>query len=135
MVKVVSTRGNQKAKSGGMGRVFRIIMVQWASPKTRIPYNFSSCVGHTEVEILFFVARTEIRNFCTALIMRFSSKEVSHDGVLCAFHYEFISCKPVDLKRAIVSKHHVLSIKPFRSTGSHHGEAPELILTSTNKIG
>ena len=37
------------------------------------------------------------------------------------------SCKPVDLKRAIVSKHHVLSIKPFRSTGSHHGEAPELI--------
>ncbi len=58
--------------------------VQWVSPKTRIPYDFSSYVGHTEVEILFFVARTEIRNFCTALIMRFSSKEVSHDGLLCA---------------------------------------------------
>ena len=37
--------------------------------------------GYGTVEILFFVARTEIRNFCTALIMRFSSKEVSHDGV------------------------------------------------------
>ena len=122
MVKVVSTGGNQKAKSGGMGRVFRIIMVQWASSKTRIPYNFSSYVGHIKVEILFFVARTEIRNFCTALIMRFSSKEVSHDGVLCAFHYEFISCKPVDLKHAIDSENTILSDKAIKSAGSHYAK-------------
>ncbi len=78
-------------------------MVQWASPKTRIPYDFSSYVGHTKVEILFFVARTEIRTFCTALIMIFSSKEILHYGVPRAFYDKFIPCKLVLLKHANVS--------------------------------
>jgi hypothetical protein len=84
---------------------FFLTLVQWASPKKGIPYDFSSYVSHTEVEILFFFARTEIRTFRTALIMRFSLKEISHDGVPCAFHDKFISCMLVDLKRDIISIH------------------------------
>jgi hypothetical protein len=71
--------------------------------KRKLWYDFNSYVGDTEVEILFFRARTEIRTFCTALIMRFSSKEISHDGVPRTFYDEFISCKLMLLKRAIVS--------------------------------
>ena len=72
--------------------------VQWALPKTRIPYDFSSYVGRTELDILIFASERKSELFNTALIMKFSSKEKSHDGVLCALHYEFISCKPMILK-------------------------------------
>ncbi len=49
--------------------------------------------------------------------------------------YKFISCMLVNLKRAIDSENTILLDKPIKSTRTHHEEAPELILTSTNKIG
>jgi len=71
--------------------------------KRKLWHDLSSYVDDTEVEILFFRARTEIRTFCLALIMRFSLKEILHDGVPHAFYDEFISCKLMLLKRAIIS--------------------------------
>ena len=41
----------------------------------------------------------------------------------------------VDLKHAIDSENTILLDEPIKSTRTHHGEAQELILTSTNKIG
>jgi hypothetical protein len=46
VVKVVSTWGNQKAKSGGMGRVFRIFVVV-AEYRTQLPRIYS---GHQRRE-------------------------------------------------------------------------------------
>ena len=75
------------AKGGGMSPAY-----SWVYIKENYGTVFRSYVGDIEVEILFFRARTEIRTFRTALIMRFSSKEISHNGVPHAFHDEFISC-------------------------------------------
>jgi hypothetical protein len=54
------------------------------------------------------------------LIMRFSDNRGIHDGGLCAFHYEFISCKPVTLIHTIDSENTILLIDPLRVMGSHH---------------
>jgi hypothetical protein len=49
-----------------------------------------------------------------------SEKKECDDGGLSTFHYEFNSCKPVNLIRAIDLENSVLLDKPIRCTGSQY---------------
>jgi hypothetical protein len=89
--------------------------VQWASPKTRMPYDFSSYVGsmrHIPKNFRSAALSTATQPWWSAALpTRRNNSRRSWVLVL--------------LKRLIAPNTSITAIKPFRSTRTHHGKAPE----------
>jgi hypothetical protein len=95
-------------------------MVQWASPKTRIPYDSSSNIVRSEKYIWIFVPQKEYQNSrYNAHTVKSQNKERAN-GVNHALHYKNILCMLAILKCAIVSENPNLLIDPYMMARTHH---------------
>jgi hypothetical protein len=92
-------------------------LLQLGILKRRLSYDFS-----------FYVGRTGHipKNFRSAALSTATQPWWSA-ALPTRRHNSRGSCMLVDLTRAIDSENTILLDKPIKSTGSHHGEAPELI--------
>ena len=93
------------------------IIVQWASQKKRISYDFNFYVGST---------RHIPKSFRSAALSTVTQPWWSADRPSQRRH-GFISSTPGIPKIPISSKYHTWLIRPIRLPGNFHGRAPEII--------